>query len=223
MVCLLPLRLGVAQVARGGGSKPESLDSRQFGKKKGPQWLSCASVHLPGLLPTLATSGPVGSWPRSGARVGLSGSSCRSLCLTGQGRGGAALVMFSPCRTPKGQISGCGATQDTQLAKESMRVGVLPGKDRGRTEWPWSGKARPWAAGGGRARETGLPCSGSLSPLQNLPVTPQAEEMSATLVLRLGLCWSPGEAEVRSLDPAKGKKESFKVWKMTGALALQYP
>lgn len=42
----LRLILGAAQVAKGGRCKTESLHFHPFGKKKGPQWLSCASVHL---------------------------------------------------------------------------------------------------------------------------------------------------------------------------------
>lgn len=44
-----------------------------------------------------------------------------------------------------------------------------------------------------------------------------------TLALRLGLCWILGEAEVGSLYPNKGKRESFKVQKLMRELALQYP
>lgn len=40
------------------------------------------------------------------------------------------------------------------------------------------------------------------------------------LVLRFGLCWFLGEVEVRFLDFVKGKKESFKVWKMIGVFVL---
>lgn len=48
---LLGLILGAAQVAMGGRCKAESLHFHQFGKKKGLQWLSCASVRLTWPIP----------------------------------------------------------------------------------------------------------------------------------------------------------------------------
>lgn len=131
---LLGLMPGVAPVPRAAGAS----QSPWLEKKKGPQWLSCALVHP--LLPTRHATlcvivAPAEAGNRRGPAQFISTAPRppQSLWLTGRGKGRATLVIFSPAIAPKGQISGYRAAR---LAEENRRVGVLPGKDRGRTEWP---------------------------------------------------------------------------------------
>lgn len=85
---------------------------------------------------------PVWSWPRSETRVGLSQSSLcchtptRSSGLQVQEKMGNSCHFFSVSYSRKVNSQDSELPRTIRLAKESTRVGVFPGKDRGRNEGP---------------------------------------------------------------------------------------
>lgn len=102
-------------------------------------------------------------------------------------------------------------------------MGVFPGKAEEGLSDPSQRKARPWAAGGGEQKETGLPSLASWSPLQDSPVTTQAEEeVSGPACPEAWRVLVPRRS--RGLIPIPSSQpQDFQGPEADGELALQYP